>query len=98
MSLRQRLQLHHPETVWRKWQAAARAARTTPPSNRKHMEILRLQEELDAGHPELRQLKKGRDDLTEGDWTWRDTPDDIATAMPAAYPGALHDISALEQD
>jgi hypothetical protein len=55
MSLRQRLQLHHPETVWRKWQAAARAARTTPPPNRKDMEILRLREELDAAHPEFRQ-------------------------------------------
>jgi hypothetical protein len=50
-------------------------------------EIVRLQEELDAANRELRQLRKGRDDLTEGrDWTSHDTPDAIAAAMLRLYP------------
>jgi hypothetical protein len=48
---------------------------------------MRLQDELDAAHRELRQLKKNRDDLTEGTaWTWHDKPEDIAAAMLRLYP------------
>jgi hypothetical protein len=47
------------------------------------MEIVRLQEELDAANRKLR----NRDDLSEGrDWTWHDTPEQIAAAMLRLYP------------
>jgi hypothetical protein len=47
-------------------------------------EIVRLQEELDAAN---RELRKGPDDLSEGrDWTWHETPEDIAAAMLRLYP------------
>ena len=55
IGLGQRLQLNHPNAVWRKWQAAKETPKgadrsTSPPPNRKDMEIVRLQEELDAAN------------------------------------------------
>jgi hypothetical protein len=80
------LQLSHPNAVLRRWQASRAApkgpGKSDPPGNRKDAEIARLQEELEAANRELRQLKRGRDDLSEGrDWSWQDTPEDIAAAM-----------------
>jgi hypothetical protein len=88
IGLTQRLKLNHPNTVWRGWQAAQTASNKgdgsiSPPPNRKDMEIVRLQEELDAANRKLR----NRDDLSEGrDWTWHDTPEQIAAAMLRLYP------------
>jgi hypothetical protein len=94
IGLGQRLQLNHPNTVWRKWHAAARAAAptkndgsTSPPPNRKDMEIVRLQGELDALTRKLCEIERAQGNITEGRlWTWHDTTDDIAAAMLAAYP------------
>jgi hypothetical protein len=91
LGLTLRLQLNHPNAVLRRWQATREAPKkgngTPAPGNRKDMAIMQLQEELDTAHRELRQLKKGRDDLTEGrDWTWHDKPEDIAAAMLKTHP------------
>ena len=91
LGLTLRLQLNHPNAVLRRWQAATRLpaaadpAQSPPlsPSARKDQEIARLQEELDAASRKLRH----RDDLSEGrDWTWHDTPEQIAAAMLKLYP------------
>jgi hypothetical protein len=106
LGLTLRLQLNHPNAVLRRWQAA----RQTPaakkgsngspaPGNRKDMEIVRLQEELDAAQKELRQLKRNRDDLTEGrDWTWHDTPQQIAEAMLRSHPDKAKRLGAALQN
>src|SRR5580704_3659629 len=87
IGLGQRLQLNHPNTVWRKWQAAKEAPNgsdrsVSPPPNRKDMEIVRLQEELDAANKKLREIERQRGNIAEGrDWIWDHTPDTIAAAM-----------------
>ena len=93
LGLTLRLQLNHPNAVLRRWQAAREAPAkkkgngSPAPGNRKDAAIMQLQEELDAAHRELRQLKRNRDDLTEGrDWTWHDKPEDIAAAMLKTHP------------
>jgi len=90
LGLTLRLQLNHPNAVLRRWQASREAPKKgngPAPGNRKDEAIMRLQDELDAAQRELRQLKKGHDDLTEGrDWTWHDTPEQIAAAMLKLYP------------
>jgi hypothetical protein len=92
IGLGQRLQLNHPNTVWRKWQTAQAAPKgtdrsTSPPPNRKDMEIVRLQEELDAANKKLREIERGQGNITEGrDWTWHDRVDDIAAAMLRSHP------------
>lgn len=90
LGLTLRLQLNHPNAVLRRFQAAKTMPKDpgkSPAPNRKDMEIVRLQEELDTANRELRQLKRNRDDLTEGrDWTWHDKPDDIARAMMLTHP------------
>jgi hypothetical protein len=98
IGLGQRLQLNHPNTVWRKWQAARAAPEktdgsTSPPPNRKDMEIVRLQEELDAANRKLRELERQHGNITEGhDWTWHDRVDDIAAAMLQAYPARSNEM------
>jgi len=87
LGLTLRLQLNHPNAVLRRWQATRAApkgpARDGPPANRKDIEIVRLQEELDAATRKLRHSS----DLSEGQfWTWHDTPEDIAAAMLRLYP------------
>jgi hypothetical protein len=63
------------------------------------MAILELQNALDEAQRELRQLKKGRDDLTEGrDWTWHDKPDDIAAAMMQSHPDKAKRLGAALQN
>jgi hypothetical protein len=93
MGLAQRLRLNHPTVVWQRWQAAQAAPKAPgdpsapTPGNRKDAEIVRLQEELDAAQREIAQLKRGRENVTEGrDWTWHDQVDDIARAMFASHP------------
>jgi hypothetical protein len=104
IGLGQRLQLNHPNTVWRKWQAAKempqRADRSTsPPPNRKDLEIVRLQEELDAANKKLCEYERQHGNVTEGrDWTWHDTSDAIAAAMIAAYPDKAKRVGSALQN
>jgi hypothetical protein len=88
LGLTLRLQLNHPNAVLRRWQAARAAPKapgSSPAPNRKDMEIVRLQEELDAANKKLRAI--GRENVTEGrDWTWHDRVDDIAAAMLRTHP------------
>jgi hypothetical protein len=89
LGLTLRLQLNHPNAVLRRWQAARAAPTkdpgTSPTGNRKDIEIMRLQEELDAAHKKLRAFEQ--DKISEGrDWDWQDTPDEIAAAMLRLYP------------
>jgi hypothetical protein len=96
IGLAQRLQLNHPNSVWRKWQAAARQPAPAPGSgpapalaagNRKDAEIMRLQEELDAAQHEIARLRRSGETVSEGrDWSWQDRPEDIAAAMLRLYP------------
>jgi hypothetical protein len=86
-----RQEVNHPTTVWRRYQKdtevpGAQGGRS-PVVNRKDVEIVRLQEELDAANAKVRQLSRGQDNLTEGrDWTWHDTPKDIAAAWFRLQP------------
>jgi hypothetical protein len=92
LGLTLRLQLNHPNAVLRRWQAARAAPKEGPgnsggPGNRKDIEIVRLQEELDAANKKLREIERGRENVTEGrDWTWHDRVDDIAAAMLRTHP------------
>lgn len=46
-----------------------------------------LRAELDSIQAENRRLKRSHDNLSEGrDWSWQDTPEDIAAAMLRLYP------------
>jgi hypothetical protein len=103
LGLTLRLQLNHPNTVYRRWQAATRlpapaepdAAKPLTLSEKKDRELIRLSEELDAANRRLRQ----RDDLSEGrDWTWHDTPEDIASAMLRLYPDKAKRLGAALQN
>lgn len=95
LGLTLRLQLNHPNAVLRRWLAATRLPGTADPaqspplspSARKDQEIARLQEELDAASRKLREVERGREAIGEGrDWTWHDTPEDIAATMLRLYP------------
>jgi hypothetical protein len=91
LGLTQRLQLNHPNAVLRRWQAAQAAPKgdpaNSPAANRKDAEIVRLQEELDAAQRELSQIKRSRDNVSEGrDWTWQDSAEDIAATMFRLQP------------
>jgi hypothetical protein len=86
LGLTLRLQLNHPNAVLRRWQAAREPPRGPGSKSGKpgYKDIVRdLQEQLDAANRKLR----NRDDLSEGrDWTWHDTPEQIAAAMLRLYP------------
>jgi hypothetical protein len=67
-----RLELNHPNAVWRRWQATARPAAEPDPAgppkaNPKDAEIVRLQEELDTANARIAQLERelaaAREDL-----------------------------------
>jgi hypothetical protein len=96
------LQLNHPNAVLRRWQATrqAPADRANGTKGRGYKDIVReLQEQLDAKDREIRQLQRNRDDLTEGrDWTWHDTPQQIAEAMIASHPDKAKRLGAALQN
>lgn len=103
LGLTLRLQLNHPNAVLRRFQTSRQAPKkgngAPAPGNRKDMEIVRLQEELDAAQHELRQLKRNRNDLTEGrDWTWHDKPEHIAAAMMLTHPDKAKRLGAALQN
>jgi hypothetical protein len=90
LGLTQRLQLNHPNAVWRRFQAA----RATPDKDGKgsgrpglREEVLRLQSELDAANRRL--------ERDEGnDWDWQDTPEEIAAAMLRSHPAKAKRVGA----
>jgi hypothetical protein len=96
LGLTQRLQLNHPNAVWRRFQAGRSAAEkdgkgtSAKPGLRE--EVARLQSELDAAEREIERLRRG---LDEGnDWDWQDTPEDIAKAMLQRFPTKAKKIAA----
>jgi len=101
IGLAQRLQLNHPNAVWRRFQAARTAPNkdlgTSPQPNRKDIEIMRLQAELDDAHAKLRAFEY--DKISEGrDWDWQDTPQEIAEAMLRLYPDEAKRLGAALQN
>ena len=100
IGLAQRLQLNHPNAVWRRWQAAKTMPKgpgSTPPANRKDIEIMRLQSELDDANRKLRAFE--HDKISEGrDWDWQDTPQEIAEAMLRLYPDKAKRLGAALQN
>jgi hypothetical protein len=100
IGLAQRLQLNHPNAVWRRWQAAQAAPKgpgTPPTGNRKDIEIMRLQSELDEANRKLHAFE--HDKISEGrDWDWQDTPQEIAEAMLRLYPDKAKRLGAALQN
>ena len=98
LGLTQRLQLNHPNAVWRRFQAGRcvpeKDGKSTGSSGRPGLreEVIRLQSELDAAHREIDRLKQGYD---EGElWDWQDTPEDIARAMLTSHPAKAKRVGA----
>jgi hypothetical protein len=103
LGLAQRLQLNHPNTVFRRWQAARAAPPADPatpkPGNKKDAEIARLIEELDTAQARLRRIERAAQDVSEGrDWSWHDDPADIAAAMLRLYPDKAKRLGAALQN
>jgi hypothetical protein len=95
IGLAQRLQLNHPNAVWRRWQATSRQAspKEGPPARPGlREEVLRLQSELDAAHREIGRLQRSYDE--GNDFDWQDTPEDIAAAMLRRYPSKAKRVGA----
>jgi hypothetical protein len=98
LGLTQRLQLNHPNAVWRRFQTAqsipgkdkAGGNGSARPGLRE--EVMRLQSELDAAHREIERLRRGHDE--GNDWDWQDTPDDIAQAMLRSHPAKAKRVGA----
>jgi hypothetical protein len=95
LAMNQRDKLNHPSVVKRRYEAMHGEAKTAldatqaplSPGAKKDQEIARLQEAVDAKEAEIRRLKRGVDNVTEGrDWTWQDTPEAIAAAWLLAHP------------
>jgi hypothetical protein len=92
MGLTQRLQLNHPNAVWRRFQAAQVAAEKTKDTGNSgrpglREEVIRLQSELDDAHRRL--------EAAEGnDWDWQDTPEEIAAAMLGSHPAKAKRVGA----
>jgi hypothetical protein len=102
LGLTQRLQLNHPNAVLRRWQTAKAMPNkdpgsSGPPQNRKDIEIMRLQGELDDALSKLRAFE--HDKISEGrDWDWQDTPQEIAAAMLRLYPDKAKRLGAALQN
>jgi hypothetical protein len=87
LGLTLRLQLNHPNAVFRRWQTSRQAPKNgpgTPARPGLRDEVLRLQSELDAAQREIGRLRQGYDE--GNDFDWQDTPEDIAAAMLRRYP------------
>jgi hypothetical protein len=84
--------LNHPSAIRRRYDAAEKtkpqgAEKAPTPMARKDARIAELQAELDEKEVEIRRLKRGQDNLTEGrDWSWNDSPEDIAAAFLLLQP------------
>jgi hypothetical protein len=97
LGLTQRLQLNHPNAVWRRFQATRqhpspddKAGSSARPGLRE--ENMRLQSDLDDAHKEIERLRRG---LDEGnDWDWQDTPEEIAKAMLRSHPAKAKRVGA----
>jgi hypothetical protein len=98
LGLTQRLQLNHPNAVWRRFEAGRSAldkdggkgGSSTRPGLRE--EVARLQSELDAAHTQISRLQRSYDE--GNDWDWQDTPEEIAAAMLRARPDKTKRIGA----
>jgi hypothetical protein len=96
LGLTLRLQLNHPNAVFRRWQASRQAptkggnGSSARPGLRE--EVLRLQSELDAAQREIARLRDGYD--AANDWDWEDTPEEIAEAMLRSHPAKAKRIGA----
>jgi hypothetical protein len=91
LGLTLRLQLNHPNAVFRRWQTSrqAPASKGNGGGSRPGLrdEVIRLQSELDAAHRRL--------EAAEGnDWDWQDTPEEIAKAMLASHPAKAKRVGA----
>jgi hypothetical protein len=94
-------QLNHPSSVKRRYDATHGEARATDgakplsPAAKRDVEIVRLQEALDAKEREVRQLKRGSDNVSEGrDWTWTDDAEAIAQTWLRLYPSKAPQIAS----
>jgi hypothetical protein len=93
LGLTQRLQLNHPNAVWRRWQTAQAAPKGPGDSSAKpglREENMRLQSELDAAQRDLARLQRDEGN----DWDWQDTPEEIAKAMLRLYPNKAKRVGA----
>jgi hypothetical protein len=87
LGLTLRLQLNHPNAVFRRWQASRQAPAKNGTGNARpglREEVFRLQSELDAAHREISRLQRSYDE--GNDFDWQDTAEDIAKAMLRRYP------------
>jgi hypothetical protein len=110
LGLTLRLQLNHPNAVLRRWQATHQAPKGTDgapdrappgptPGEKLRQENMRLQEELDAAEAKIRQLQRSGEHVSEGrDWSWHDTPQEIAAAMLRLYPDKAKRVGAALQN
>jgi hypothetical protein len=85
--------LNHPSAIKARFEAARRkreqasGKRVPTLVQRQAARIAELETERDQLEQENRVLRRGTDKLTEGqDWTWQDTPQDIARAWLQAQP------------
>jgi hypothetical protein len=96
LGLTLRLQLNHPNAVFRRWQASRQTSPKAGPGNGGkpglREEVLRLQSELDAAHREIARLQEGYDQGS--DWDWQDTPEEIAKAMLRNHPAKAKRVGA----
>jgi hypothetical protein len=108
LSLTERLQLNHPNSVWRKYQATQRAPEkaSEPRTNAKDESIRELQEKLDAAQKRIEELTQRTDAPLpkggeasrqlewESDWAIPiATPDEIAAKLFESDPVKAKDIA-----